>query len=102
MGSNTGDLFIAGTTNLSLAALDAVLAEWDSSDSYATRVADLSGANGPVGANGCNYLISGTTVIGSTAVDEVFGSVDSDDDWYLVTSNDVLKNVNSDEVTLID
>ncbi len=43
LGSNTGDLFIAGTTNLSLTALDAVLAEWDSSDSYATRMADLSG-----------------------------------------------------------
>ena len=102
LGSNTGDLFIAGTTNLSLSALDAVLAEWDSSDSYATRVADLSGANGPVGANGSNYLISGTTVIGSTAVDEIFGTVDSDDDWYLVTSNDVLNNVEQNEVTLID
>ena len=102
LGSNTGDLFIAGTTNLSLSALDAVLAEWDSSDSYATRVADLSGANGPVGANGGNYLISGTTVIGSTAVDEIFGTVGSDDDWYLVTSNDVLNNVKPNEVTLID
>ena len=65
-------------------------------------VADLSGANGPVGANGSNYLISGTTVIGSTAVDEIFGTVDSDDDWYLVTSNDVLNNVNPNEVTLIN
>ncbi len=85
-----------------MCALDAVLAEWDSSDSYATRVADLSGANGPVGANGGNYLISGTTVIASTAVDEIFGTVGSDDDWYLVTSNDVLNNVKPNEVTLID
>ena len=79
-----------------------MLAEWDSSDSYATRVADFSGANGPVGANGDNYLISGTTVIGSAAVDEIFGTVDSDDDWYLATSNDVLNNVNPNEVTLLD
>ena len=79
-----------------------MLAEWDSSDSYATRVADLSGANGPVGANGGNYLIPGTTVIGSAAVDEIFGTVDSDDDWYLVTSNDVLNDVNQNEVTLLD
>ena len=68
-----------------------MLAEWDSSDSYATRVADLSGANGPSGANGGNYLISGTTVLASTAVDQIFGTVGSDDDWYLVTSNDVLE-----------
>ncbi len=89
LGTNTGDLFIAGTTNLSLTALDAVLAEWDSSDSYATRMAYLSGPTAQ-GANGSNYLIPGTTVIASTAVDEIFGTVDSDDDWYLVTSNDVL------------
>ena len=67
-----------------------------------TRVADLSGVNGPVGANGSNYLIPGTTVIASTAVDEIFGTVDSDDDWYLVTSNDVLIDVDPSEVTLID
>ncbi len=79
-----------------------MLDEWDSSDSYATRRADLSGVNGPVGANGSNYLISGTTVIGSTAVDEIFGTVGSDDDWYLVTSNDVLNNIEQNEVTLID
>ncbi len=79
-----------------------MLAEWDSSDSYATRVADLSGVYGPVGANGCNYLISGTTVIGSTAVDQIFGTVGSDDDWYLVTSSDVLIDVNPSEVTYID
>ena len=78
-----------------------MLAEWDSSDSYATRVADLSGTNGPVGANGCNYLISGTTVLASTAVDQIFGTVGSDDDWYLVTSDDQLNNVNANEVTLI-
>ncbi len=65
-------------------------------------MADLSGANGPAGANGGNYLIAGTTVIASTAVDEIFGTVDSDDDWYLVTSNDVLNNFNPNEVTLID
>ena len=101
LGSNTGDLFIAGTTNLSLCALDAVLAEWDSSDSYGTRMADLSGPT-PVGTNDGNYLISGTTVIGSTAVDEIFGTVGSDDDWYLATSNDVLENVEPNEVTYID
>ncbi len=65
-------------------------------------MADLSGANVTVGANGGNYLISGTTVIGSEAVDEIFGTVGSDDDWYLVTSNDVLNSVNPSEVTLID
>ncbi len=49
LGSNTGDLFIAGTTNLSLAALDAVLAEWDSSDSYATRSRRLERCQRPCG-----------------------------------------------------
>jgi hypothetical protein len=65
-------------------------------------VADLSGINGPVGANGSNYLISGTTVIGSTAVDEIFGTADSTDDWFLVTKDDVLNNVNPSEVTRLD
>ena len=56
----------------------------------------------PVGANGGNDLISGTTVIASTAVDQIFGTVGSDDDWYLVTSNDVLENVEQNEVTSIN
>ena len=47
VGADTGDPFIAGTTNLSLSSLGAVLAEWDSSDDHGTRVAELSGTTAP-------------------------------------------------------
>ena len=57
IGTNkTGDLIIAGTTNLSTAALQSVLSEWSSvgwfstTTPYATRIAYISGNSGTGGA----------------------------------------------------
>ncbi len=64
-------------------------------------MAYISGNSGTGGANGSNYLIPGTTVFGTAAVDQVFGTANTTEDWYLVTSSDVLHNVDPSEVTLI-
>src|SRR5262249_38335333 len=59
-------LEIAGSTSFDsdVAALSAILAEWFSQDSFATRVADLTGqANGDGSQlNGNYFLQSGTTL----------------------------------------
>ncbi len=100
IGSHTGDIFVAGTVSLDGAALAQVLEEWSSSDSYADRVAYLSGLTG--GLNMGNFLSAATITPNSTLVDEIFANVDSDDNWYLVTSIDNLNNVYSNEITLLD
>ena len=102
LGSNTGDLFIAGTTNLSYSRARCGAGGMGLVGQLRHARGRLERHQRPCGANGSNYLISGTTVFGSTAVDEIFGTADSTDDWYLVTSNDVLNNVNPSEVTLLD
>lgn len=99
--SNVGDLVIAGTSSLSSAALQAVLSEWDSTDSYTLRLSDIRGTNGTVGLNGGSYLIPGTTVFGSTAVDQIYGTANTLDDWYLITTVDILHDVSPSEITLI-
>jgi hypothetical protein len=65
IGNGRGDILIAGTASFdrNLEALDAIMAEWASSRSYADRVANLSGTDtGPVFAlrkNGNIFLRTG-------------------------------------------
>ena len=84
----SGDaLMIAGSTayDTNDAALAAILAEWDSNDSLAARMADILGQNGSAGLNGDYFfLASGTganvfdddaadTLVGGAGADWIFG-----------------------------
>jgi hypothetical protein len=66
--ANGGDILIAGYTSYDTvsaanqAALMSILAEWQSSDSYATRFSDINTGTGG-GLNGSSKLNYGTTVI---------------------------------------
>ena len=92
-GPNSGDLFIAGTTNLSLTALGMILNEWSSTDSYMTRVADISGQNGTAGLNGSNDLIPNQTVFPVPAIDEIWSNAGTEIDWYVLSvGDDILIN----------
>ena len=57
---NGNDILISGTTNYdsntsaNIAALDAVLAEWSSSDSYAIRISKIISGVGPGGSDALN------------------------------------------------
>jgi VCBS repeat-containing protein len=63
-GNRGDDILISGTTSFSAndAALAAIMAEWTSSRSYATRVTNLSGTGTGPRLNGSNFLVAGTTV----------------------------------------
>jgi hypothetical protein len=69
-GHSGGDILIAGSTNFdssSLAndlALDSILAEWQSGNSYATRISHIKNGGG---LNGSNRLVWGVTVHDNTA-----------------------------------
>lgn len=62
-GLGGDDVLIGGQTtyDTNLPALDALMAEWTGTGTYAQRVARLTGT--PGGANGTTYLIKGTTVL---------------------------------------
>ena len=69
-------LLIAGTTNYSAndAALLAILNEWNSSESYATRTKDIMGPNtDPLAQNGAYYL-NATTVHANGQVNHIASS----------------------------
>ncbi len=106
-GGSADDLLIGGTVSyyneqtraLNRTALDAILAEWDSSDSYATRVARLSGtASG--GSNGSN-LLNASTVFDNNQADALNGGQSSTNDWFLAGANDKVKKNNSAEIVTI-
>jgi hypothetical protein len=71
--ANGGDILIAGYTSYDTvsaanqAALMSILAEWQSSDSYATRFSDIDTGTGG-GLNGSNRLNYGTTVFDNAKV----------------------------------
>ena len=75
-----GDGLIGGITpfDANLTALEALLAEWQSGDSYKTRVRDLFG-NGGVGQNGYTQL-NQAAVINDVAVNQFNGG--SGMDWF--------------------
>jgi hypothetical protein len=96
------DLLIAGSTafDANQVALDAIMAEWTSSRSYATRIADLSGASTGPRSNGNYFLIASgpkATVFGNNATDVVDGG--SGSDWFFVDlARDILRGVRKGEI----
>lgn len=89
------DILIAGSTNYdqNLAALDAVMAEWTSSRTYLTRVANLSGTGKGPRANGNVFLTVGTggTVHDDSSPDLLISGGGMD--WYFadLTASDLRK-----------
>jgi hypothetical protein len=85
IGNSGDDIMIAGTTAFdhNQAALDAIMAEWGSSRTYADRVANLSGTGSGPRANGDVYLLAsgpGATVFANGKVNRLQGG--SGTNWY--------------------
>jgi hypothetical protein len=77
-GGSAGDILIGGTTsyNSNTTALAYIMAEWDSGDSYSTRVNMLSNGGGLNAA----YVLNRTTVSDNNATDQLYGGAGLD--WY--------------------
>jgi hypothetical protein len=100
------DILIGGSTNYDigsssgtthakqLAALDAIMAEWGSADSYTTRVNDLLNGGGGKGSS----LLNTSTVHQNGRADTLFGTTGSAFDWFVAGLTDVVKNKKSGEV----
>jgi parallel beta-helix repeat protein len=96
-GGGAGDILIGGTTIYDSYndALVAVLAEWQSADSYDTRFSLLQSGGG---LNGSSTMVWGTTVSDDNAKDTLTGSK-TGLDWFFAqlsgTNLDTLKNRNT-------
>jgi Ca2+-binding RTX toxin-like protein len=91
-----GDILIGGTTDFdtNAAALASVLAEWSSSNDYATRIAHISGNLG----GGLNTVfLNSSTVHYNGLADSLYNGAGSD--WYFAGVLDVIINKQSGEVT---
>jgi hypothetical protein len=94
-----GDILIGGTTayDNNAAALAAILAEWTSSDDYATRMARLTGSTGGMNIiNGTYYFLNDSPLKGNNLADNLYGGAGLD--WYFAAMADVLVNKTSGEV----
>jgi archaellum component FlaF (FlaF/FlaG flagellin family) len=81
-----GSILVAGATSLNQTALQAVLAEWTSTHSYAQRVSNILGqSTAGFGSrlNGTNYLTAGGTVTNDSAADKLWGDTTGDPNWFL-------------------
>ena len=93
--SGTGggdDILIGGTSSLSnnVAALNAVMAEWSSANSFVSRVFNLFNGGG---ANGAIVLNNLTVQNDSSSADRLTGG--SEIDWFFQSSNDVFVDFNA-------
>jgi hypothetical protein len=93
------DLSSSTTTyDKKLAALEAIMAEWGSADSYTTRVNDLESGGGLNGA----ALLNASTVHDNALVDMLLGTPGSGFDWFLAGPTDrvMLKKTGEVQTTI--
>jgi PKD domain/RTX calcium-binding nonapeptide repeat (4 copies) len=102
IGVGGDDLMIAGTTayDANDAALSAIMAEWTSGRSYATRLANLSGTGSGPRNNGNIFLIASgpnATVFDNGVVDELFGG--DGQDWFFASlAQDIIHGRRASEI----
>jgi hypothetical protein len=99
IGGPRSDLLIGGSTiyDSNEVALQALLAEWTSADSYQTRVARLSGTLAG-GLNGA-YLLNASTVQDDGTLDFLIGAGGTD--WFLASASDITDAQRGEIVTQV-
>jgi acrosin len=103
VGGSGDDILVAGATTFdsqtaagNFQAVNAIMAEWTSADSYSLRVNRLLGtASG--GSNGAFHLNASTvTTLGDTTVDTLTGGLGFD--WFIAKSTDNVTDKGSTEI----
>ena len=102
---NGKDILISGTTSYDsntsahITALDAILAEWSSSDSYLERIAKIQ--NG-ITVNSQTYALNSTTLQPDTVASTVRdGSQSSQNNWFIVSSLDKVTKKSNETATIV-
>jgi Ca2+-binding RTX toxin-like protein len=91
-GGSGDDVVIGGSTSYDAndVALEALLAEWQSADPYATRVSTMKS-----GVPGGYKLVFGTTVQDDATADTLTGGAGQD--WFFQGTGDTITDLNSNE-----
>jgi len=101
---NGNDILISGTTNYdsntsaNIAALDAVLAEWSSSDSYSLRISKIMSGVGPGGADALNSSKCQSDGVANTVSD---GASGAQNNWFIVNSKDKVTKQSGETETIV-
>ncbi len=101
---NGNDILISGTTSYysntsaSIAALDAILAEWSSSDSYSMRLSEISSGVGPGGTDALNSSTCQSDGVANTVSD---GASGAQNNWLIVNSKDKVTKQSNETETII-
>jgi uncharacterized repeat protein (TIGR01451 family) len=92
-GEAGDDILIAGSTanDENREALEAILTEWTSSNSYSTRVNNIRFGGGANGA----FTLDDATVIDDGSADTLFGG--GNQDWFLIGSRDRIRDLARNE-----
>jgi hypothetical protein len=99
------DILVSGTTKYdgnttaNIAALDAILAEWTSSDSYSTRIGKIFAGVGPGGADALNSSTITQDANANTLQDG--SSQTQNNNWFLGWSNDKVTKKASEVETVL-
>ena len=100
---NGNDILISGTTSYNsntsanILALDAILAEWSSTDAYATRISKIS-----TGMTTGGYALNASTVKSNGQVNTVRdGLQPNQQNWFIITRNDVVTAKGTETQTTI-
>jgi hypothetical protein len=96
---NGNAILISGTTSYgsNLTALDAILAEWASTDGYSTRINDITTGGGLNNS----YMLNSSTVIDDLATNNLSDAGTSTGDWFVVNPRDKVTIHNGETVTVI-
>ncbi len=100
---NGNDILISGTTTYgvntpaNIAALDAILAEWSSTDSYVVRITKISDGTIPGG-----YALNASTVKSNGQTNIVSDGIQpTQQNWFIITRNDVVTAKGTETQTTI-
>jgi hypothetical protein len=100
---NGNDILISGTTNYdsntpqNIAALDAILAEWSSSDLYSLRISKIMSGVGDGGADALNATTCQSDGVANTVSD---GASGAQNNWFIVNSKDKVTKLGNETKTI--
>ena len=101
---NGNDILISGTTSYdsntsaNIAALDAILAEWSSSDSYSPRISKIMSGLGPGGTDALNSSTCQSDGVANTVSD---GASPTQNNWFIVNSKDKVTKQSNETETIV-
>ena len=101
---NGNDILISGTTSYdsntsaNIAALDAILAEWSSSDSYSLRISKIMNGLGTGGTDALNSSTCQSDGVANTVSD---GASTTQNNWFIVNSKDKVTKKSNETETIV-